>query len=84
MKTTVEISDDLAAEARQVAKREGTTLRAVIEQGIRLKVEQSNRTQGYKLPDRSVQGRGLKPEFRHKSWEEIRATAHEYSLRDRI
>ena len=81
MKTTVEISDDLAIEAKQLAKREGTTLRAIIEQGIRLKLEQTHNMVPYQLPDRSIQGRGLTPEFRDKSWEEIREAAYEYSVR---
>ena len=35
MKTTVEISDSLAEEAKRVAARERTTLRALIEAGLR-------------------------------------------------
>lgn len=35
MKTTVEISEDLFARSREVAKREGTTLRNLIEEGLR-------------------------------------------------
>ena len=81
MKTTIDISDDLAAEAKELAKREGTTLRAIIEQGIRLKLEQSCSAEPYTLPDRSVSGRGLQAEFRDKSWEEIREAAYEYSVR---
>ena len=42
MKTTIDISDDLALQAKELAKREGTTLRAVIEQGLRLKLEQAH------------------------------------------
>jgi hypothetical protein len=34
MKTTVEISDSLLREARKLARREGTTLRALVEQGL--------------------------------------------------
>ncbi|MEJ0097431.1 MAG: PIN domain-containing protein [Bauldia sp.] len=35
MKTTVEIADPVLAEARKLATREGTTLRALVEQGLR-------------------------------------------------
>jgi len=81
MKTTIDISDDLARQAKELAKREGTTLRAVIEQGLRLKLEQARDAQPYRLPDKSIDGRGLQAEFRDKSWEEIREAAYEYSGR---
>jgi hypothetical protein len=35
MKTTVEIPDALAKAAREAASREGTTMRALIEEGLR-------------------------------------------------
>ena len=38
MKTTIELTDDLAAKAKRYAARHGVTLRAVIEDGIRLKL----------------------------------------------
>jgi hypothetical protein len=79
LKTTIDISDDLAIQAKELAKREGSTLRAVIEQGLRLKLEQARGVQPYRLPDKSVEGRGLQTEFRDKSWEEIREAAYEYS-----
>jgi len=36
MKTTVDIADDLAEAARERARREGITLRALLEEGLRL------------------------------------------------
>jgi len=39
MKTTVEISDALLNEARQVATQEHTTLRALFEEGLRAAIE---------------------------------------------
>ncbi len=35
MKTTIDIADPLLREARKLANREGTTLRALVEQGLR-------------------------------------------------
>jgi hypothetical protein len=34
MKTTIEISDPLTREARELAEREGVTLRALVERGL--------------------------------------------------
>jgi len=34
MKTTIEINDSLLKRARSVSQREGTTLRALVEQGL--------------------------------------------------
>jgi hypothetical protein len=36
VKTTVDIADDLLKRSQQLAKREGSTLRAVLEEGLRL------------------------------------------------
>lgn len=78
MKTTIDINDDLARRAKEVAKREGTTLRALIERGLRLTLENAS-DQPYQLPDRTVGGQGLQSGFRDSSWGEIREAAYEYS-----
>jgi len=36
MKTTIEIADDLFARSRKLADRQGITLRALVEEGLRL------------------------------------------------
>jgi hypothetical protein len=77
MKTTVEISDALLAEARAAAGREGTTVRALIEEGLRLAVERRKRRQRFKLRDASVGGEGLQPGFSFERWAEIRDTIYE-------
>lgn len=77
MKTTIELSDDLAKKAKQLAARRGTTLRAVVEQGIR-QVLRAERAGGeFTLRDASVDGNGLQPEFTDRSWVEIRDAAYE-------
>jgi len=39
MKTTIDIADPLLDEARKLAAREGTTLRALVERGLRVRLE---------------------------------------------
>lgn len=77
MKTTVEISDALAREAREVAAREHTTLRELIEAGLRAVLRERRRKVGFRLRDASVGGNGLQAEFRGADWERLREAAYE-------
>lgn len=72
MKTTVEISDDLLKRSQLVAKREGTTLRAVLEEGLRLalKLRQTRQETEFRFP--TFGKGGLNQEFRDAPWESIR------------
>jgi hypothetical protein len=79
MKTTVEIPDELLDEARKVASREGITLRAVIEAGLRKEVRERGRSKLFRLRRASFRGRGLRPELVGASWEKIRDLAYEGS-----
>ncbi len=72
MKTTVEISEDLFARTREVAQREGTTLRNLIEEGLRAALAKREQKNSYKWPDLSVSGGGLAPEISEGSWDSIR------------
>jgi len=75
MKTTVEISDSVLTAAKGTAQRERTTLRALIEEGLRLALERRERQAGrasFRLRDASVGGHGLRPELQHAPWEQIR------------
>jgi hypothetical protein len=72
MKTTVEISDDLFARTREVAQREGTTLRTLIEEGLRAALARREKREPYRWPDLSVDGEGLSPEVGEGSWEALR------------
>ena len=72
MKTTLEISDALLEEARQLAAHNGTTLRAMVEQGLRHVVAEAQRDRPFRLRKVSFKGRGLSPEVADLSWDEIR------------
>lgn len=77
MKTTVEISDALAEEAKTLAARENTTLRELIEAGLRYIVRERRRKARYRLRHASFRGRGLQPEFRDENWQHIREASYE-------
>lgn len=77
MKTTVEISDALLERAKRLATRESTTLRELIEAGLRTVLRERREQADFTLADRRVDGRGLQPEFQDASWERIREAAYE-------
>jgi hypothetical protein len=62
MKTTVEVSDALLARARRVAVERGTTLRALIEEGLRAVIERQGHARSFTLRKASYRGRGLRPD----------------------
>jgi hypothetical protein len=77
MKTTIELSDAALDEARRVAQREGTSLRALIEEGLRrVLADRRARRAGFRLRDASVPGEGLSPELAGESWPAIRDTIY--------
>ncbi len=77
MKTTVEIADPVLAAARETAHREGTTLRSLVEEGLRLALERRESGERFRLRDASVGGAGLRPELEGAPWEAIRDRAYE-------
>jgi hypothetical protein len=77
MKTTVEISDALLREAKKLAARERTTVRMLIEQGLRLALEKRAGARPFRLRKASFRGRGLTAEARALGWERLRELAYE-------
>ena len=77
MKTTLDISDPLLREARKVAAREGTTLRSLVEQGLRRVVAEKKQRPAFCLRKASFKGRGLREELRDAGWERLRNLAYE-------
>jgi hypothetical protein len=76
MKTTLDISDPLIREAKVLAKRDGTTLRELVERGLKLALDERRARPRFQLRDASVDGKGLSREARKRSWDEIRAMAY--------
>jgi hypothetical protein len=78
MKTTLEISDPLLERAKRLAADESTTLRELVEAGLRLVMkEKAARAKPFELRDARVDGRGLSPEFETADWGEIRKASYE-------
>jgi len=77
MKTTVEIADPLFAAARRAAAARGTTMRALIEAGLRRVLDEQEREVPFRLRDESFDGEGLTPEFSDGSWQRIRDAIYE-------
>ena len=72
MKTTVNLPDELVRQAQELARRQRTTLRELIETGLRAVLKQHSSDTPFVLVDASVGGRGLQPAFRGAAWEQIR------------
>jgi hypothetical protein len=71
MKTTVEIAEALLDDARKAAQRRGTTLRALIEEGLRHVLKTTARRPAFTLRDASFKGEGIDPAF-DGDWERVR------------
>ncbi|MGH9380754.1 MAG: DUF2191 domain-containing protein [Thermoanaerobaculia bacterium] len=77
MKTTVEIADPVLVAAKETAIREGTTLRSLVEEGLRLALERRHRGERFRLRNASVDGEGLQPGLEGVSWDLMRDLAYE-------
>lgn len=79
MKTTIDIADPLFERARQLAEREGTTLRSLVEEGLRRVLEPKTPGRPFKLRDASFRGpcKGLSPEFAGGGWARLRHAIYE-------
>ena len=76
MKTTIDIADALLEDARACAAAEGTTVRALVEEGLRLSLQRRRSRASFKLRDASFRGQGLQPPFAEGDWEAIRGAAY--------
>jgi hypothetical protein len=77
MKTTLEIPDSLLSQARKIAARDGITLQALVERGLRQVVAEKKQQRLFKLRRASFKGNGLRPELKEATWEDIREISYE-------
>jgi hypothetical protein len=72
MKTTVDLPDSLLLDAQRAAREEGTTVKGLIEAGLRTVLAQRAAEPKFRLRDASVGGNGRQAAFRQSGWEQVR------------
>lgn len=78
MKTTIDLPDPLLERAKRLAARDSTTLRELVEAGLRhVLKERAARATPHALRDARVAGRGLSEEFAAAAWDDIRKASYE-------
>lgn len=77
MKTTIELPDSLLTAAKTAAAKDHTTLRALIEQGLRIVLARRKSKTRFLIRDGSVDGDGLQPDIQEGDWGCIRDRIYE-------
>lgn len=77
MKTTVDIPDALLEEVRKLAARDHTTVKALIEHGLRHVLAERKGAREFRLRKATFRGEGLQPGVADATWERIRDLAYE-------
>ena len=77
MKTTIEISDALLKRAKQLAARNHTTLRELIEEALRLVLDRETPApRARPVRTHTFLGRGLQPGLSWEDWTTLRELAY--------
>ena len=78
MKTTIELSDAVLEQTRELARRNGTTMRRIIESALRRYIaEQEKKTTCYRYERESFKGDGVCEGIQEGNWEMIRSMIYE-------
>lgn len=76
MKTTIDINDQLLEEARKAAARDKTTVKSLVEEGLRRVLVAQGDRPAYRLPRVTFKGRGLQKDLEGAGWGKIRDRAY--------
>lgn len=72
LKTTVELPETLLQEAKRLAVRNRTTVKALIEKGLRSVIEERKGRSRFSLKRASFRGDGLAAGISLEEWERVR------------
>ena len=78
MKTTIDIADRVFTAAKQLAAQRGTTVRALVEQGLRQVIAaEQQQTARFVLRRASFGGQGLQADLPATAWADLRDMAYQ-------
>ena len=77
MKTTVDLPQSLLDEAKKLAANHRTTVKALIEEGLRRVIGEHQRSGIFGLRKVTFKGEGLQQDMEGASWETMRERAYE-------
>ena len=77
MKTTVDIADPLLRQARRLASRRGTTLKAIIEAGLRAELTKEQLPPRQPVRTHTFGGKGLQQGLDWGDWAALRSLAYQ-------
>jgi hypothetical protein len=72
MKTTMELSDEVLNRAKRQARREGRTLREVVEDALRQHLDAGAADKPFRLKRHAFKGKGLQPGAMEGDWQSLR------------
>ena len=76
MKTTIDISESILLQAKQLAREQNVTLRSLTEEGLRKVIEERSTRKPCQIRPVTFKGEGLSSEFQGASWAEMRDAAY--------
>lgn len=78
MKTTIDIADAILEESRRIAQRDKTTLRELVQEGLRRVLEERRvSVPPFQMKNLPTAGRGFQPNFADGDWSRIRDEAYQ-------
>ncbi len=81
MKRIIEIGEELLHRAKQVLRKEGGTLRGLVEEGLALALKRRERGGKAHVKPVTFRGQGRQSQFRSASWQRIRDAIYPHGRR---